>query len=398
VTGQATLKRILFIDDEPALLDAMRRMLRPLRHEWDVQIESSPRAALERLDAEHFDVVVADMRMPCLDGVSVLSHVMQKHPHIVRLVLSGQTELESAMRAVPVAHQFISKPCDAELLKDTIQRISRMRDRLRDPAMQSLIGEVDGLPSLPAVCRELNQTLSREDFTVRDVSAIIEKDPALCAKVLQLTNSSFFGVGRKLTHVHDAVSYLGTTMLKNLVTTVTLWREMEAARPEAVSQLSEVLSHSQGIGHLARRMLGKDRTRAEEAFVSGLLHHVGMTLLIAYLPERYGQIRARASATGESFETAEGALFDVGHADLGTYLLDAWGLPFQILEAVYCHHSAPALGHTRLEASDAVYIAQTLWNGRASGKNMTAGLDPAYIDRVGASKELDTWATWLGEG
>jgi HD-like signal output (HDOD) protein len=396
--GTAALKRILFVDDEPALLDALRRMLRPLRGEWDVQVESSPKAALERLDLEHFDVVVADMRMPAIDGVSVLTHVMQKHPDVIRIVLSGQTELESAMRAVPVAHQFLSKPCDADRLKDTITRISKMRDRLADPKMRALLGEVDGLPTLPTVCRELNQTLGREDFSIRDVADIVEKDPALCAKILQLVNSSFFGVGRRLTFIHDAVSYLGTTMLKNLVTTVTLWREIEAARPQAVAHLTEVHSHSQRIAVLARKMFGKDRYRAEEAFASGLLHDLGVTLMIAYLPERFDAIESRAKTEGVSFAEAEHALYDVGHADMGAYLLDAWGLPFSVLEAVSLHHDAPVLAHDRLEPADAVYIAQALCETPKPGTPRGAELSPDYLARLGVLDQLDTWRSWLEEG
>jgi HD-like signal output (HDOD) protein len=397
VNASAALKRILFVDDEPALLDALRRMLRPLRGEWDVQVESSPKAALERLDLEHFDVVVADMRMPSIDGVSVLTHVMQRHPEVIRIVLSGQTELESAMRAVPVAHQFLSKPCDAERLKETINRISKMRDRLADPKMRALLGEVDGLPTLPTVCRELNQTLAREDFSIRDVSDIVEKDPALCAKILQLVNSSFFGVGRRLTYVHDAVSYLGTTMLKNLVTTVTLWREIEAARPGALAQISELHRHSQRIAVLARKMFGKDRYRAEEAFAAGLLHDLGMTLMVAYLPDRFSEIDALAKREGIGFVAAERRLFDVGHAEMGAYLLDAWGIPFSVLEAVSWHHDAPGLGHTRLESVDAVYIAQELVEPSVVGGPPGAALAPEYLAKLGVQNDLPTWVAWLTE-
>jgi HD-like signal output (HDOD) protein len=392
-------KRILFIDDEPALLDALRRVFRPLQSEseseWDVQVESSPRAALERLGRESFDVVVADLRMPTLDGVPLLNQVMQRAPDSIRLVPPAGAKQESPLRSLPLAHQFLTKGCDAESLKDTVSRISRMRDRMHDENMRALIGEIDGLPAVPAICQELNRMLGKPDFSMREVASVVEKDPAVCAKILQLVNSSFFGVGRKITQVHDAVSYLGTSMLKNLVTSVTLWRTLEGVRPAAIGQLQRVHGSCQRVGALARLMMGKDRARSEEAFISGLLHDIGLTLLIAYLPERYDRISAEMLKTGLSFYEVERSLYTVDHAEIGAHLLDAWGLPFQILESVAFHHSAPNLGHTRLEAADAVYIAQALQDAQARGQDLDECIDPSYLAQMGVESQLGEWANLL---
>jgi HD-like signal output (HDOD) protein len=335
------------------------------------------------------------MRMPSLDGVSVLTQVMQRSPDSIRLVLSGDAEPEQAMRAVPVAHQFLAKGCDAESLKATVSRISRMRDRMHDENMRALIGEIDGLPAVPAICQELNRTLAQTDFSMRQVASVVEKDPAVCAKILQLVNSSFFGVGRKITQVHDAVAYLGASMLKNLVTSVTLWRTLEGVRPAAISQLQRVHTRCQTVGGLARLMMGKDRARSEEAFISGLLHDIGMTLLIAYLPERYDRVSAEMLKTGLSFYEVERSLYTVDHAEVGAYLLDAWGLPFQILEAVAFHHSAPNLGHTRMEPADAVYIAQAMLDARDRGQDFDECVDLSYLAQMGVEAELPEWTNLL---
>jgi HD-like signal output (HDOD) protein len=394
-SGAPAPKRILFIDDEPALLQALKRVLRPLRNEWDVQVESSPRVALDRLELETFDVVVTDMRMPSLDGVSVLTQVMQRSPDSIRLVLTGGSEPEAAMRAVGVAHQFLAKGCDVENIRETVLRISRMRDRMHDENMRALIGEIDGLPAVPAICLELNRTLAQPDFSMRQVASVVEKDPAVCAKILQLVNSSFFGVGRKITQVHDAVAYLGASMLKNLVTSVSLWRTLEGVRPAAIGQLQQVHTRCQRVGGFARLMMGKDRARSEEAFISGLLHDIGLTLLIAYLPERYDRVSSEMPKTGLSFYEVERSLYTVDHAEIGAYLLDAWGLPFQILEAVAFHHSAPNLGHTRLEPADAVYIAQTMLDARDRGQELDECIDASYLAQMGVQTELETWTKLL---
>ena len=388
------MKRILFIDDEPVLLEGLRRMLRPLRTEWELEFESSSLAALTRLDTERFDVVVTDMQMPSVDGVGVLTHVMHKQPHAIRLVLTGYAQLESSMRAVPLAHQFLLKPCEPERLKAAIHRISRMQAGLRQPELRALVGGIRALPAMPAVCKELNELLARPDFTVRQVSAIAEKDAAVCAKILHIVNSAFFGLGRRVTYVHDAVSYLGTTLLKNLVTAVSLWQAMDDVPPALREEQEKIHHRSQAVAALARRMLGADRTRREEAFVAGLLHEVGQMVLIAHVPERYSEVQKLAGDRAIPVHCAERELLGVDHTQVGAYLLDAWALPYPILEAAAHHHGAEQLEHTSLELADAVYIANVLVEANEAGESGAARLGANYLARIGVAGELEHWARW----
>lgn len=296
-----------------------------------------------------------------------------------------------------VQHQLVVNACDTEQLTATIGRIRRMRMRLHDENMRALIGSIDGLPVLPSVCKELNVVLAKPDFAIRELAQIVEKDPALCAKLLQLVNSSYFSIGRRLATVQDAISYLGTTLLKNLVMSISLWRELEEARPEALSRLQRVHAWCQRVAALSRKIVGTPRARAEEAFVAGLLHNIGETLLIVYLPERYERASARAQQTGQPFHVIERELYDVDHAELGAHLLDAWGLPFPVLEAVAFHHNAPELEHTSLETADAVYIAEALLSARAKDTDPAEALDPAYLERIGVQQELRNYLRMLDE-
>lgn len=296
-----------------------------------------------------------------------------------------------------VQHQLVVNACDMEQLTATIGRIRRMRMRLHDENMRNLIGSIEGLPVLPSVCRELNTILARQDYAIRDLASVVEKDPSLCAKLLQTVNSSFFSVGRKMSTVQDAIAYLGTTMLKNLVMSVSLWRSLEEARPEAISRLQRVHTRCQRVAMLSRKIMGTSRARAEEAFVAGLLHDIGETLLIVYLPERYERASKQANATNTQLHQAEQELYGVDHAELGAHLLDAWGLPFPVLEAVAFHHNAPELEHTSLETADAVYIAEALLYAKEKGTNPEAALDKAYLERIDATAQLKNFLKMLDE-
>jgi HD-like signal output (HDOD) protein len=286
---------------------------------------------------------------------------------------------------------------DAEQLTATIGRIRRMRTRLNDENMRALIGSIQGLPVLPAVCRELNAVLGKPDYALREVAQVVEKDPALCAKLLSLVNSSFFSLGRRLSTVQDAISYIGTSMLKNLVMSLSLWRQLEEARPEAASHLQRVHTRCQRIAVLSRKIMSASRVRAEEAFVAGLLQDIGETLLIVYLPERYEHARTHAEQTGISFHQAERDLYGIDHAELGAHLLDAWGLPFPVLEAVAFHHNAPELEHDALETADAVYVAESLFHARESNVDPASVLDPVYLERIAATAHLPSFIRLLDE-
>src|SRR5215469_9947183 len=116
------MTRILFVDDEPKVLDGLRRLLRPQRLQWDMSFIEGGEAALALLDQSPFDVIVSDLKMPGMDGTALLERAREHHPQVVRIVLSEYADLEAAFRAAQVAHQLLLKPCDAEMLRVAIDR------------------------------------------------------------------------------------------------------------------------------------------------------------------------------------------------------------------------------------------------------------------------------------
>ncbi len=125
--------RILFIDDEQKLLDGLKRTLRPLRYEWSCEFANGGAQALQLLDQSAFDVVVTDMRMPAMDGLELLKQVKTRFPHLLRIVLSGQSELEKLVKSSGVSHQYLSKPCGLETLKSAITQALSSKHAASNP-------------------------------------------------------------------------------------------------------------------------------------------------------------------------------------------------------------------------------------------------------------------------
>jgi DNA-binding NtrC family response regulator len=210
-------KRILFVDDDAPVLNGLRVRLHRLRDTWDMQFVESGAQAIQALESRHYDVVVSDMRMPGMDGAELLNIVRERWPDAVRIVLSGYVELQQVARLVPYAHQYYSKPCEAGQLENLIDRCLRLHELLRLAALRAIVGRISKLPALPQVYVRLQRLLASEDTSARDVAELIASDAAVAAKVLQLVNSAFFRLARRVTNIEQAVNHLGFGSIRNLV-------------------------------------------------------------------------------------------------------------------------------------------------------------------------------------
>jgi len=202
-------KQILFVDDEPLILQGLKRMLRGLRSEWDMTFVQSGAEALEKMVGAPFDVIVSDMRIPEMDGSQLLDTVKHRYPNMVRVVLSGHSEEEMIMKTVKSAHQFISKPCNAETLKSTISRMFALREVLTQEGLKRLVSRIESLPSLPSLYTQVVELIQSPNSSIKKIGEVISKDLAMTAKILQLVNSAFFGIPRQISNPAQAVGLLG---------------------------------------------------------------------------------------------------------------------------------------------------------------------------------------------
>ncbi|NNJ62382.1 MAG: HDOD domain-containing protein [Dactylosporangium sp.] len=294
-----------------------------------------PSTALEMLATDPADVVVSDMRMPDMDGAGLLQEVRTRWPDTVRIILSGYADEGAALRSVPVAHQFLAKPCDPATLMATIRDACELQDRLSRPELRRLVGGLGALPSAPQSFAAITEALAQPEVHLRQVASIIEQDPSCAAKLLQIVNSSFFGLARQVTRVDEAVAYLGVTRVRDVVLAAEVADMFHCSTPELAGIAQEVNERS-GIVAAKARELVKPR-HAHDAFMAGILHDIGRLALATVLPDQYGAI-AREQCTGDDLVLLEQELLGASHADVGAYLLRLWGLPFTLVDAVARHH------------------------------------------------------------
>ena len=177
--------RILFVDDDTSLLDSFRRMSHKQRDKWQAEFANSGAEALSIMAEHPFDVIVADMRMPKMDGGDLLKSVAEQYPDTIRFILSGHSDKELIFKAIPWTHQFIAKPCESTALQKLIQSSMNLRDLLANPVLHERLSAIKSLPSLPATYTQLCAELQSENGTVKSAAKTIEKDVGLTAKILQ---------------------------------------------------------------------------------------------------------------------------------------------------------------------------------------------------------------------
>lgn len=98
------MMRLLFVDDEPRVLQGLRQSLRGKRQLWEMVFAGGGATALEEIERGRFDAVISDMRMPGIDGAELLRRVTLSQPHAFRVMLSGQMDESAAVRAAATAH------------------------------------------------------------------------------------------------------------------------------------------------------------------------------------------------------------------------------------------------------------------------------------------------------
>ncbi len=384
------MKRILFVDDEPMILDALRDVLRGQRKQWDMVFALGGQQALDALANASWDVVVSDMRMPGIDGVAVLQFAQERHPHAVRIVLSGHAEREAVVKALRVAHQFLSKPCTVTGIRSAIDRACDLQSLLQDDTIRRLVGKVERLPSVPHTYLALTRAAAQPEVGLAELTKIVEQDPAMAAKVLQLVNSSYFGLGRTQSSLHSAVNYLGAELLKALALTAHVF-DAGAGFSIPGFSLESLQRHSVLVARLGQRFFD-DKERSSDVFTAAILHDIGKILLAMSVPQLFAATLEESRRTGSPAHVVEQALIGTTHAAVGAYLLGLWGLPIGIVHAV-AHQHELALAEpnsTAVGLHVAIALSGPL-DGSASDPSAGDGVDIGFVERSPFAAELPRW-------
>ena len=386
-------RRILFVDDDKCLLDSFRTMLHSRRKKWKCFFASSAAEGLAVLDDQTIDVVIADMRLPDMEGADFLKEVETRQPGAVRMILSGYSDMQLVLRSVKHAHQFMSKPCGSEVMVETLRRVIELDYILMDEDVREIVSSVDSLPVIPDLFIRISKELECCEPDIQRVASLVEQDVGMSATLMRVVNSSFFGFYAKISSPARAVTLLGVEALKGLILGVHLLEMIDVGGLPGYS-VEKLWEHCLQTGGFARVIAGmetNDDTLVEDCFIGGLLHDVGKVVMVSELSDRYSEVLKATHHSGGPVGPHEIGEFGVSHAKVGAYLLGLWGFQPRVVEAVHGHH-VPTRCRGEAFPTMVVHVANVLQHELSSESGYVHSvLDEAWLEESGRLGRLDAW-------
>ena len=387
--------RVLLVGEDQAPSEETRSAPGGEDAAWEFHCARSGPEALAVLAQSQFTAVVADLRLPGATGVQLLDEVVRRHPGVLRFIRSEIEDREATMQCVGTAHQFLLKPTEVQTLKSAVERALSFEVWLPNQSVQALIASFREIPSPPELYFQVVEALQSANASLEAVAALIGKDPAMTAKLLQLVNSAVFGLQLQVSQPLEAVMYLGVETTASLILLAHTFSYFDQLKLSDFS-IESLWQHSLVTGQCARWIATIEAAGDEvnaQAFTGGLLHDLGKLALAVNRPEEFQRALSLTQETGFSLWETEREVFGVTHAEAGACLLSIWGLPAPIVEAVALHHT-PALLLSRVFAPlTAVHVANVL--GRADQSPVAEGsvaqVDLRYLEELGLASRLAEW-------
>jgi HD-like signal output (HDOD) protein len=353
------VKRVLFVDDDIPVLEGLRLVLRRREHEWTMTFVDSGARALAEFQTQPYDVIVSDIRMPAMHGTRLLRTVGDRWPEAARIALSGVTDPEQTMHLAPIAHQFLSKPCEPSVLEQVIDRSLGLQELLPEPALRAMVGRARRLPPLRRTYAKLQSAVLSDEPTAHEVAQIVASDTVIASKVLQMVNSAFFSHGRRTTNIEQAVTHLGFAALRRLVTSGEVFAQWPQKPTTTILDLEHLQQHTQAVTSVARA-LTLDTSLADDTLLAAHLHDIGYWVLAHESPRELERAYHWALAEGVPMHEAERQTIGSSHAEIGGYLLGIWGLPDSVVAAVAHHHAPERMQPMGFDALAALAVAHAL--------------------------------------
>lgn len=202
--------------------------------------------------------------------------------------------------------------------------------------LEVMIMTASDLPTIPVVATKVMQLIECESATAEELAKVVASDPAVAARVLKISNSSFYGCQRQIQTLSHAIVVLGFGTLKSLVVAASV---KQVYQPYGLTE-KMLWEHSFGAG-LAARIIAKETrlVSEEEAFLGGLFHDIGKIIMNTMNSKQFQDAMMRCYNDGISFAEAEQQVYSYTHSEVGGLVIKKWNFPDMLMRAVLNHHT-----------------------------------------------------------
>lgn len=237
---------------------------------------------------------------------------------------------------------------------------------------------IKDLPTLPVIALQVNRMLMDPDTTVPALSETIKKDQAIVSKLLKLVNSAFYGARSQVGTVHEAVVRLGFNSVRNIVISVSVFDVFAINQEQSGGfNIEDFWKHSVGVAMISKYLSEQTGFQdPDDCFVSGLLHDIGLIVLVQYFPEIVDQMMTRVREDRISIYEAEKAFLSIRHNKIGELMARKWQLPAGICDTLKYHH-LPIRRAVNPELLTLVHVADIIY-----GRFAISSINPQKDNRV----------------
>ncbi len=199
------------------------------------------------------------------------------------------------------------------------------------------LSQIGALPqTLAAVLKVLNDPNSG----AKEIGRVISSDVSLTTLALKMVNSAHYGRHRRVARISEAVSLMGINSLKVLALSSSVFSLMTKGELAERSNIKRICRHLIEVGVTARRISEATGSgEPEEAFVAGILHDVGIVIMILHFREKYFDMIANLNARKQGLLTSEKETFGFTHCEVGAELIEAWKMPPKLAFVARHHHN-----------------------------------------------------------
>jgi putative nucleotidyltransferase with HDIG domain len=204
-------------------------------------------------------------------------------------------------------------------------------------SLADVIKNIRDLPSLPVVVMEVLNSFEQTDVNIGELAHKVAQDQALAAKTMRLSNSSFYGLSRKVTTIQQAITILGFDSVRTLITAAAVTDNFAGSK-HATFDFKAFWRHAIGTALCSKMLARQMKLNQDYAFVSGLLHDIGKLVLVTRYPQEYGEAIAYREAHDCYMIEAERKVLGLDHAVVGRALAEYWKFPLTMQKAIANHH------------------------------------------------------------
>lgn len=354
---RALMKKILFVDDDSLVLKAYQWLF--ANKNYTILTAESGTLALDVLEAEgDVDLVVADLKMPGMDGFDLLNKTRTYYPRVFRILVSDYTDEARIFEALRkgVARQYFRKPWENEKLVAAIDQLFATEELLQDETLLTMVNSLEDIPTIRKNYQNI-LNLIEEEADLSRIAREVEKDPSIAGKVLHIANSAFYGA--KTGSVTKAMGFIGLENTRSLVMSTSVFESLGSGDARLEEGISRIWDHafvaSRLLPHLYTNFL---KEKLPELFLpAGLLHRIGVAFLLKAHGRQYLDLLAEADQSATSILILEKKAYGMTHLKAGAYLLRWWDFPYPVVETALFYNRPLDPGVFNQQLVAAVHVA-----------------------------------------